>query len=92
MSKTIKELFYGNLAPGERLPQSKEQRRKNAVLSKAMDDLEEKLSKSLQDELEDVLDKQAEVFELEAAEAFAEGFRLGTRLSVEVFGKNAGVD
>ena len=57
-----------------------------------MDALETKLSQPLRDELEGVLDMQAEVFELEAAQAFAEGFKLGARLFAEAFGKNAGLD
>ena len=57
-----------------------------------MDALESKLSQPLRDELEGVLDMQAEVFELEAAQAFAEGFKLGARLFAEAFEKNAGLN
>ena len=44
-----------------------------------------KLPKPLRKELETALEKQAAVYSLETIEAFAAGFRLGMRLSVEVF-------
>ncbi len=90
MDKTIKALYYGNLAPYDRPIQTKEQKRKNTLFSKTMDGLEAKLPKPLRKELEDVLDKQAEVFELETAQAFVDGFRLGARFAVEAFGKEIG--
>lgn len=92
MGKIIKALYYGNLAPSENLPETKERKRKNEILFKALEDLENQVPKPLWDKLESVLDKQAEAFELEAAQAFAEGFKLGARLFAEAFEKNAGLN
>ena len=85
MRKTLENLYYGNIAPGE------QQFRRSTDYDKAMKTIsgcEEKLMHQLRDDEKELLTKlasaQLTVNGITALENFILGFRLGLRIGVEV--------
>ena len=84
MSKTLRDLFLGNILPYERpMPSGSPLRR----ISKRLAQQEEKLSEMLDEngkaQLEAILNIQLEMDSVTAEENFILGFRLGVRIMVE---------
>lgn len=84
MSKTLKDLYYGNLALFDHaIPNGSPMRKLSAYLSQC----ETKLRKQLDEEetalLEDLLKTQQDMDGVTAEENFILGFRLGIRLMAE---------
>lgn len=85
MSKTIDELFYGNIAPNAQMRPSPEYRRQMRAFEKTAGGLAAKLPEELRGELDGVLAEQVSLMTLEVTQAFGEGFRLAVRLMAEAF-------
>lgn len=86
MFETMEELFYGNIAPMDRLrPRTREQRATNDALIHTEEAFDAKLPNELQDAFEELCHKQVEANSCETAQAFVSGFRLAMRFAAEVF-------
>ena len=86
MPNILEDLYYGNLSPCQRAvrPDSKVQK-----LSQKQSDLETKLSESLTEEqrvnFEQYLSITADLIDANCLDSFITGFRLGARLTHEIF-------
>ena len=87
MSKTLRDLFFGNILPCERSLSNPSPLRR---LSKRLAQQEEKLAQELDEDgkvqLSAILDTQLEMDSATAEENFILGFRLGVRLMAECLG------
>lgn len=90
MDKTILMLYKDLIAPCScyttNIPEYKKQRKKAAMLHEVFWNRLKELDDSLLLEMEKVLDEKLECDLLEVPEAFCDGFRLGARLMLDVFG------
>jgi len=91
MRKTLEELYYGNIRPGEK------QFVKNTPFDKAMHtlaDSERRLTEALEGEEKklflDMSGAQSEINGVTAMESFICGFRLGGRIALEIMSEDDG--
>lgn len=86
MTKTISQLWDGNLDPVMRLGMNNAE---IAKMEKLMSDNYDKLKARLSDETKDILEKYAECVSdyglLISEQSFCDGFCLGSRISAEAF-------
>ncbi len=91
MRKTLEELYYGNIDPGEK--QVAANSRLQHVIHRVTE-CEERLTELLGakgcDTLEELTDAQQEINSITAVENFIIGFRLGARLFMECMDDNDG--
>lgn len=84
---TIEELYYGNIVPHDMQHRpTPQQRRREKALFAAEERFKDKLPEELRKELISLEDRCAAVHSEDLALAFSDGFRLGARLSAEIFG------
>lgn len=84
MTKTLKDLFYGNLSLSDRsMPKGSAMYRLSTKLCKCEETLAELLGEAGKEPLEALTRTQWEIDCLTAEENFILGFRLGVRLMVE---------
>lgn len=86
MRRVLEEIYHGNLNPEERMvPKDPEYRPLNRKISQLMEEAKQRLSKSEFAALEQILDLNGESSSMVASEAFAQGFRMGALVMMEVF-------
>lgn len=84
MSKTLKDLYYGNLTLFDHaIPSGSPMRKLSAHLSQCEAKLKEQLGSEEKTLLEDLLKTQQDMDGVTAEENFILGFRLGIRLMAE---------
>lgn len=84
MSKTLKDLYYGNLTLFDHsIPRGSPMRRLSAHLTQCETKLKERLDSEEKVMLEDLLKTQQDMDGVTAEENFILGFRLGIRLMAE---------
>lgn len=84
MPKTLKDLFYGNLALSDRtMPKGSAMHKLSAKLSKCEEALTERLDEEGKEQLEVLTHAQWEMVCLTAEENFILGFRLGVQIMAE---------
>lgn len=84
MTKTLKDLFYGNLSLSDRsMPKGSAMYRLSTKLCKCEEALAQRLDEKDKEQLEALTHTQWEIDCLAAEENFILGFRLGVRLMVE---------
>ena len=84
MTKTLKDLFYGNLSLSDRsMPKGSAMYRLSTKLCKCEETLARRLDEKDKEQLEALTRTQWEIDCLTAEENFILGFRLGVRLMVE---------
>jgi hypothetical protein len=85
MPSFLESLYYGHLIPEQQLiPKDPQYRQLSRELSEATMAWKEKLSSEEFAELEALIDMQQQIQGMEMAAAFAQGFRLGVGLMIEV--------
>lgn len=86
MKNTIKDLYWGNVAPWEDKPYEIEEMKE---LSRLMEENKKRLCDNLSSEEIQIIEKiescQSELTYLVSEEAFARGFTLGVKLTAEAF-------
>lgn len=88
MSTFLKSLYYGKLIPHETIvPQDPQYRQLSRQVSEYMDSWKSKLSTEDFSELEDLFDHYQQLQGMELEASFSQGFRLGARMVVEVYGE-----
>ncbi|ANA80438.1 hypothetical protein C7121_04680 [Paenibacillus glucanolyticus] len=86
MPSFLESLYYGQLNPAEKAVSTDPQYRQlSRQLSESMEVWMKKLSDDDFHELEELLDLCRQVQGLEMAASFADGFRLGARMIIEVY-------
>ena len=87
---TIDELFYGNITPNERtFVRDSEYGQALEQLTEAEDALREVLDKEDREALDRLTDAQQAMDSIATREYFADGFRLGAKLMLDILtGKN----
>ncbi len=90
MKTILEELYEGNIYPAELIvPKDPEYRQLNKRISDMLATWKEKLSEADYNQLEALLNLNAESFSMEASESFMYGFKLGSLIMIEVLnGKN----
>lgn len=84
MTKTLKALYYGNLALFDHpLPSGSPMRKLSAHLTQCETKLKELLNEDGKTQLEDLLQTQQEMDSVTAEENFILGFRLGVQIMAE---------
>lgn len=84
MSKTLKDLYYGNLTLFDHaIPSGSPMRKLSAHLSQCEAKLKEQLGSEEKTLLEDLLKTQQDMDSMTAEENFILGFRLGVQLMAE---------
>ncbi|MFB5763243.1 DUF6809 family protein [Paenibacillus medicaginis] len=87
MGIILENLFYGNLRPNECIrPANSEYLNLNRKISSLMDSYHKKLSPEEYDELEKLIDLLGQSTSMYSAASFTEGFQLGAKMMIEVFG------
>ena len=83
--KILEELWYGNVAPGERSVE-KGSRLWNLgrLILQNEEELVPRLSEKAKEVLEKLMDNQTELHSIRECEVFVRGFRLGARIMLEV--------
>lgn len=91
MRKTLKDFYYGNLTPGEQemIPGS-ELKRAMVKVAQCEQQLTERLGKSEQILLDELIAAQHDIDNITALENFILGFRLGVRMMAECMDDNDG--
>lgn len=91
MRKTLEDLYYGNITPGERKITAKsELQRMTQRVNECEAKLSGQLDKSDRHTLEVFANAQQEINSITAVENFIIGFRLGARLIIECMDDNDG--
>ncbi|MEM1484022.1 DUF6809 family protein [Oscillospiraceae bacterium PP1C4] len=86
---TLTDLYNGELYPAETIPaDSKEYQRQDAAIHKAFLDLHKTLSNNQILLLEAYLENRSEATKIELESTFAEGFKLGAKIMMEVVSGN----
>lgn len=86
MSKTLKDLWYGNIDLHERFfVETKEYKKAKRSVDEYLERLEKSVTKETMVLIEELLDAQGNLDTLFEADAFVEGFRLGSRMMAEVY-------
>lgn len=83
--KILEELWYGNVAPGERsVEKGGRLRHLGRLILQNEEELTPLLSEKAKEVLEKLRDNQSELNDLNECEVFVCGFRLGARIMLEV--------
>ena len=91
MTKTLKDLYYGNLTLFDHaIPSGSPVRRLSAHLTQCETKLKEQLGPEEKTLLEELLKTQQDMDGVTAEENFIMGFRLGVRIMVECLGREEG--
>lgn len=86
MQSFLESLYYGQLNPIENVVSDDPQYRQLSMqISESMDAWKKRLSGDEFQELEDLLDLYRQVQGLEMAASFADGFRLGAMMIIEMY-------
>ena len=82
---TLENFYFGNINPSE-YQQSKDTRKKLSELTELIDDLKSLLSTEQQKEkLEQIDNCQLSLIALSERDAYIEGFKLGVRMTTEIY-------
>ncbi len=91
MTKTLKNLYYGNLTLFDHpIPSGSPIRKLSAHLTQCETKLKEQLGPEEKTLLEELLKTQQDMDGVTAEENFIMGFRLGVRIMVECLGREEG--
>ena len=86
MSETLKNLWYGNICLNDRtFVKTKEYKKAKKAVDDYMEQLEKLVEKETVRLVEELLDAQGNLDSLFEVDAFVEGFRLGSRITAEVY-------
>lgn len=86
MKSILEELYRGNLNPQERMvPTVPEYRLLNRKISDLMEELKQKFSEDDFKAFEEILDLNGESNSMLTSTAFAQGFKMGALVMMEVF-------
>lgn len=82
---TLEDFYFGNINPSE-YKQSKESKKKLSEMTKLLDELRSILTTEQQKEkLEQVENCQLSLIALAEKDAYIEGFKLGVRMTTEIY-------
>ena len=85
---TLENFFFGNISPSE-YKQSKDTRKKLSEMTELLDELKDFLIDEQQREvLEQVDNCQLSLIALSERDAYLEGFKLGVKLTTEIYHHN----
>lgn len=86
MSRILKDLWYGNVDFHERFfVETKEYKKARQCVDEYLERLKKNVDKESFALIEELLDAQGNFDSLFEADAFAEGFRFGVRMTAEVY-------
>ena len=82
---TLEDFYFGNINPNE-YKQSKDTKKKLSEMTKLIDELRSMLTTEQQkEELERIENCQLSLIALSEKDAFIEGFKLGVKLTAEIY-------
>ena len=82
---TLEDFYFGNITPSE-YKQSKEVRKKLSAMTDLIEELSTLFENDRQKEkIDQLADKQTELIALSERDAYIEGFKLGVRMTTEIF-------
>ena len=86
MNSILQDLYNGKIYPEEQgCPQTKEFRIMQKNLSDHQEAFLQKIGSPLDQELQEMIVEQLDVFSIEKTKSFIDGFRLGAKIVIEVF-------
>ena len=82
---TLENFYFGNINPSE-YKQSKDAKKKLTEMTKLLDELRPMLtSKQQKEKLEQIENSQLSLIALSEKDAYIEGFKLGIRMTTEIY-------
>ena len=82
---TLENFYFGNINPSE-YKQSKDAKKKLSAMTKLLDELRSTLTTELQkDKLEQIENSQISLIALAEKDAYIEGFKLGVKMTTEIY-------
>ena len=85
MMTTLENFYFGNITPSE-YKQSKDSKKKLSEMTKLLDKLRSTLTtEQLNEKLEQLENCQLSLIALSEKDAFIEGFKLGVKMTTEIY-------
>ena len=82
---TLEDFYFGNITPSE-YKQSNEVRKKLSAMTDLIEELSTLFENDRQKEkIDQLADKQTELIALSERDAYIEGFKLGVRMTTEIY-------
>ena len=89
--KMLSELYHGNINPSAKsVVRGSEYQKSQHKLGDLLEELEKLLNTEEKDVLENIMTAWSELDCISSEERFIEGFKLGARISLEIFEKDDG--